>query len=218
MEPIELADDLRADVETLWAYHDLRQQPRRCDVGIALGSRDLDVPIHTAEMFRQGMFPRIVFTGGNSPFTIERFPRGEAVHYRDHAISLGVPADVISVETEATNTSQNIINSRQVLLDAGIRPTSVMLISRPYHLRRAYATCRKVWPDVGVVCSARPLPLDEYIASIGDVDRVINLLVGYTQRITEYAHRGFAIEQDVPGDVHAAYERLVDEGFTSRLI
>lgn len=218
MHSVELAEHLRADVETLWAYHDIGHQPRRCDAAIALGSRDLDVPIHAADMFRQGMFPHIVFSGGNSPWTIDRFPRGEAVHYREYAISLGVPAEVISIETEATNTSENITNSRQVLADAGIRPASVMLISRPYHLRRAYATCRKVWPEVDIVCTARPLALAEYIASIGDVDRVVSLLVGYTQRITEYARRGFAIEQDVPANVRAAYQRLVDAGFTGRLI
>ncbi|MBB5159659.1 YdcF family protein [Saccharopolyspora phatthalungensis] len=218
METSELAQDLRADVETLWAYHDMGHRPRRCDVGIGLGSHDLGVAIHAAELYQQGMFPHIAFTGANAPTTIERFPRGEAVHYREHAISLGVPAEAILIETEATNTSQNLTNSRQVLADAGIQPASVMLISRPYQQRRAYATCRKVWPEVDVVCSARPLSLDEYIASIGDVNRVINMLVGDTQRITEYARRGFAIEQDVPEHVHAAYQRLVDAGFTSRLI
>jgi uncharacterized SAM-binding protein YcdF (DUF218 family) len=133
----------------------------------------------------QGLFPRIVFTGANAPTTIERFPRGEAVHYRDHAVTLGVPADVISVETNATNTSQNLTYSRKVLDDAGAQPTSVLLICRPYQQRRAYATRRKVWPEVEVVCSSRPLPLAEYIASIGDIDRVINMLVGDIQRITE---------------------------------
>jgi hypothetical protein len=93
-----------------------------------------------------------------------------------------------------------------------------VLISRPYQQRRAYATCRKVWPETDVVCASRPLPLDEYVTSIGDVDRVINMLVGDTQRVTEYARRGFAIGQDVPDHVHAAYQRLVDAGFTSRLI
>lgn len=213
-----LPADLRADVETLWAYHDMGHQPRRCDVGIGLGSHDLGVATHTAELYHQGLFPRIVFTGANAPTTIARFPRGEAIHYRDHAISLGVPADAILIETEATNTSQNLTRSRLILADAGVHPASIMLISRPYQQRRAYATCRKVWPEVDVVCSSRPLPLDDYIASIGDVDRVINMLVGDTQRITEYAHRGFAIEQDVPDHVHTAYQRLVDAGFTSRLI
>lgn len=43
-------------------------------------------------------------------------------------------------------------------------------------------------------------------------------LVGDTQRISEYARRGFAIEQDIPADVDASYQRLVDAGFASRLI
>jgi uncharacterized SAM-binding protein YcdF (DUF218 family) len=218
MSTTAVPHDLRADVETLWAYHDMHHELRPVDVCIGLGSHDLGVATYTAELYQQGLFPRIVFTGANAPTTIERFPRGEAVHYREHAISLGVPAEAISAETQAANTSQNLTYSRTVLEDAGIRPTSVLLISRPYQQRRAYATCRKVWPEVDVLCGSRPLPLDEYIDSIGDVDRVINMLVGDTQRITEYAKRGFALGQEMPDEVRAAYERLVDAGFTSRLI
>lgn len=213
-----IPDGLRKDVETLWAYHDMHHEARPVDVCVGLGSHDLGVATYVTELYRQGLFPRIVFTGANAPTTIERFPRGEAVHYRDHAISLGLPAEVISVETEATNTSQNLTFSKAILAEAGITPGSVLLISRPYQQRRAYATCRKVWPEVEVRCGSRPVPLDEYVASIGDVDRVINMLVGDTQRITVYAERGFAIEQDIPTDVRAAYGRLVDAGYTSRLI
>ncbi|HEY3610576.1 MAG TPA: YdcF family protein, partial [Pseudonocardiaceae bacterium] len=195
-----IPQDLRGDVQTLWAYHDMHHQPRPVEVCIGLGSHDLGVATYTAELYHRGLFGRIVFTGANAPTTIERFPRGEALHYREHAISLGVPADAINVETEATNTSQNLTYSRAVLAHAGITPTSVLLISRPYQQRRAYATCRKVWPEVEVLCGSRPLPLDEYLDSIGDVDRVINMLVGDTQRITVYAERGFAIDQDIPAE------------------
>jgi len=52
-----------------------------------------------------------------------------------------------------------------------------------------------------VLCASLPLPLDEYVASIGDVKKVIDMLVGDTQRIDEYARRGFAIPQDVPPGV-----------------
>jgi uncharacterized SAM-binding protein YcdF (DUF218 family) len=202
----------------IWDYHQLHHQPRPVDVAIGLGSHDLGVATHAAELYHQGMFPHIVFTGANAPTTIQRFPRGEAVHYREHAITLGVPAEVISIETDATNTSENLTNTRQILADADVRPASVMLVSRPYQQRRAYATCRKIWPEVDVVCSSQRLPLDEYIAGIGDVDQVITMLVGDTQRITEYARQGFAIEQPMPDHVHRAYHRLVDAGYTSRLI
>ena len=39
--------------------------------------------------------------------------------------------------------------------------------------------------------------------------RVVAMLVGDTQRITVYAERGFAIAQEFPPEVRAAFDRLV---------
>jgi uncharacterized SAM-binding protein YcdF (DUF218 family) len=213
-----LPEGVRADVGVLWEYHDMGHDVRPADVGIGLGSHDLGVATYAAELYQRRSFPLIVFSGANAPTTVERFPRGEAVHYRDHALELGVPDERILVEPLARNTGENITFSRAVLAEAGCTPASVLLISRPYQQRRAYATCRKLWPEVEVRCASRPLPLEEYVASIGDPDRVINMLVGDTQRISVYAQRGFAIAQEVPPRVARAYERLVAAGYTSRLI
>jgi uncharacterized SAM-binding protein YcdF (DUF218 family) len=212
--PPELVDD----VQTLWDYHDMHHTLRSTDVGIGLGSHDVAVATYTAQLYQKGLFPRIVFTGANGPTTIARFPRGEAVHYREHALSLGVPDDAILVEPRATNTGQNIEYSRAMLEAAGLTPRAVTLISRPYQQRRAYATCRKAWPGVDVICASQRLPLREYVARVGDADRVINMLVGDTQRITVHAQRGFAVAQEIPDHVSAAYQRLVDAGYTSRLL
>ncbi|MBK1784885.1 YdcF family protein [Prauserella cavernicola] len=213
-----LPDSLRADVLTLWHYHDLGHELRGADVGIGLGSHDLGVATHTAELFHRGVFPLLVFTGANAPTTVERFPRGEAVHYREHALELGVPDDAILVEPSARNTGDNIDLSRDLLAERGIAVRSAVLVCKPYQQRRAYATARKRWPGVEFRCASLPLSLDAYIESIGDADRVIDMLVGDTQRITEYARRGFAIAQHVPDDVSRACERLVSAGFTSRLV
>ncbi|MES9603495.1 ElyC/SanA/YdcF family protein [Actinomadura sp. NPDC000929] len=213
-----LPDVYRADVEILWDYHDLHHAIRPTDVGIGLGSHDLGVATFAAELYLEGMFPRIVFTGANAPTTIERFPRGEAVHYRDHAVALGVPAEAILVEPEATNTGQNIEFTRRLLAGRGLAVRSATLISRPYQQRRAYSTAEKLSPELEIVCTSRPLPLDEYIASIGDVKRVVDMLVGDTQRVMVYPDRGFATPQDMPAEVEAAYRRLVEAGFTTRLV
>ncbi|WP_285494512.1 YdcF family protein [Actinomadura sp. NBRC 104425] len=213
-----LPEGLRADVEVLWRYHDMGHAVRRCDVAIGLGSHDLGVATYAAELYHQGMAPLIVFTGANAPTTVERFPRGEAVHYREHALALGVPDEAILVEPKATNTGQNIALTRRLLEDRKIEVRSALVISRPYQQRRAYATAKKVWPELEVVCASRPLPLDDYVRGIGDADRVINMLVGDTQRVWVYAERGFAIAQEVPAEVLGAYERLVAAGFTSRLV
>ena len=95
---------------------------------------------------------------------------------------------------------------------------SLLLISKPYMERRSYATCRKLWPEAEVVCASEPLELDDYIKSIGDEKLVVDMLVGDLQRVIEYPKLGFAVEQDVPGDVYDAYERLLRDGFDSRLI
>ena len=216
--PSRLPNKIAEDVTTLWDYHNLHHDLRRCDVGIGLGSHDFGVATYTAELYHRSLFPLIVFTGANSPTTIERCPRGEAVHYREHALELGVPDSAILVEPEATSTVANIELTRQLLADKGIPVRSVMLITRPYHQRRAHATCKKLWPEIDVVCAARPQTLAEHMDSIGDVDHVINMLVGETQRVIEYPRRGVAIPQDVPESVRIAYERLVAAGYTRRLI
>ncbi|MEV6865362.1 YdcF family protein [Streptosporangium subroseum] len=213
-----LPDAIRADVETLWDYHDMHHAMQSADVGIGLGSHDLGVATYAADLYRQGIFPLIVFTGANAPTTINEFPRGEAVHYREHAMERGVPAEVILIETKATNTGQNIEHTRELLATEKIKVRSVVLISRPYQQRRAYATCKKLWPEIEVTCASLPMSLNDYLTNIGDSSRVVNMLVGDTQRITEYAKRGFAIEQPFPADVRSAYDRLVRAGYTSRLI
>ncbi|RTL69425.1 MAG: YdcF family protein [Pseudonocardiaceae bacterium] len=206
-------------VETLWNYHRLDTGlDTHTDVGIGLGSHDLSVVTVTAELYHRGLFPLIVFTGANAPTTIERFPRGEAVHYREHAIELGVPASAILVEDTATNTGENITRTRDLLAATGHDIHSVTLVSRPYQQRRARATCRKLWPEVDVVTAGASTELREYIASIGDERRVISMLVGDTQRIDAYAQRGFAAPEPMPADALDAMALLIDRGYIDRLI
>ena len=101
MSPAVIPENLRADVETLWNYHHMHQDPRPVDVGIGLGGHDLGVATYTAELYLRGLFPLIVFTGANAPTTVDRFPRGEAVHYREQALALGVPAEAVVLEPRA---------------------------------------------------------------------------------------------------------------------
>lgn len=193
-------------------------RPRRCSVAIGLGSHDLGVATFAAELYRAGLFPTVVFTGATSPTTAARSTQGEAVHCRERALALGVPAEAILVEPAAGNTGQNIAFSRALLGAAGIGVESVLLVSKPYMQRRAYATCRKVWPEVEVVCASEPLAVNEYVKSIGDERLVVDMLVGDLQRVIEYPKLGFAIEQEVPATVRAAYDRLLHAGFDSRLL
>ncbi|MFF3251231.1 YdcF family protein [Actinacidiphila glaucinigra] len=204
-----------ADTRRLWDYHQMGHTPRPCSVAVGLGSHDLSVADTAVDLYKRGMAPLLVFTGATSPTTRERMPRGEAIHYRERALELGVPSSAMLVEPRARNTGENIRFTRDLLEEAGVDVSSVLLISKPYEERRAYATARKLWPEVEIISASTPMTLDEYTNAIGDA---LDMLVGALQRLLIYPEQGFMISQPVPDDVIAAYERLRQHGFTSRLI
>jgi uncharacterized SAM-binding protein YcdF (DUF218 family) len=212
------ADQDRADAQAIWDYHQMHHPARPCSAGIGLGSHDLGVATLAADLYHAGLFPVLVFTGANSPTTAARFPRGEAIHFAEHTTGLGVPASAVIIEPEAAHTGQNIEFSRIALAAAGIEVTSIMLISKPYMERRAYATARKAWPEVDAVCASEHLSLDDYLKTIGDDKLVIDMLVGDLQRIIEYPALGFAVPQDVPPQMMAACQRLTGRGYDTRLL
>ncbi|MGW1883395.1 YdcF family protein [Streptomyces sp. NPDC001970] len=215
---MNLPDAVMKDAQLLWDYQLMGHSPQPCSVAIGLGSHDLGVADATAELYRQGMAPLIVFTGATSRTTRDRMPRGEAEHYRERAIELRVPSDAILVEPRARNTGENIRFARALLEERGVPVSSVLLVSKPYEERRAYATARKLWPDVEFVSASAPMTLADYVESIGDARLVVDMLVGALQRLLTYPAQGFMIRQEVPQDIQDAYERLRAQGFTSRLI
>ncbi|WP_329457890.1 YdcF family protein [Streptomyces sp. NBC_01497] len=206
------------DAQRLWDYHQVGHTLRPCSVAIGLGSHDLGVADTAVSLYKRGLTPLLVFTGATSPTTRERMPRGEAVHYRERALELGVPGSAVLVEPRARNTGENIRFSKAVLEEAGVTVSSVLLVSKPYEERRAYATARKVWPEVEIISASTPMTFGEYVDSIGDGRLVIDMLVGALQRLLIYPEQGYMIGQTVPDDVMQAYDRLCHAGFTSRLI
>ncbi|MCM2392512.1 YdcF family protein [Streptomyces albipurpureus] len=206
------------DAQLIWDYHQMHHTPKPCSVAIGLGSHDLSVATAASKAYEAGLATLIVFTGANSPTTRDRFPDGEATAYREHALKLGVPNSAILIEPHATNTGQNITYSRELLESTGIDISSVLLISKPYEQRRAYATACKLWPSVEFVCLSASMEFTEYVDSLGDAQLVIDMLVGALQRLMIYPQKGFMIKQEVPGDILEAYERLRRDGFTSRLM
>ncbi|MDX3181522.1 YdcF family protein [[Kitasatospora] papulosa] len=207
-----------SDAQLLWDFQQMRHDPQPCSVGIGLGSHDLGVADATVNLYQRGMFPLILFTGATSRTTRDRMPRGEAEHYRERALELGVPASAILVEPRARNTGENINFARELLAERSVEVSSVLLVSKPYEERRAYATARRLWPAVAIVSASAPMTLSEYVDSMKDPRLVLDMLVGAQQRLLIYPEQGFMISQEVPDAVSAAYERLCSEGFTSRLV
>jgi uncharacterized SAM-binding protein YcdF (DUF218 family)/glycosyltransferase involved in cell wall biosynthesis len=75
----------------------------------------------------------------------------EADVMRALAIDAGVPAAHIVLEKRAANTYQNVTFVDQILKPRGWR--SILLVSSPYHMRRALLVWHKVDPGVDVIPS-----------------------------------------------------------------
>jgi uncharacterized SAM-binding protein YcdF (DUF218 family)/glycosyltransferase involved in cell wall biosynthesis len=106
------------------------------------------------DLYRGGFAPRIIVSSGYV------FAFKEAEVMRALAIDSGVPASSIVLETEAANTYQNVAFTRRILDAHGWR--RVLLVSSPYHMRRALLTWRKNAPAIDVV--PEPVPASQFYA------------------------------------------------------
>jgi len=95
------------------------------------------------DLYKSRYAPSLVFSSGF------RFVFHEAEVMRDLAIVNGVPPDAIVLEQAAANTHENVQFSAAILRQHGWR--KVLLVSSPYHMRRALLTWRRAAPDVTVV-------------------------------------------------------------------
>lgn len=107
------------------------------------------------DLYHQGFAPRMIFSSG---FVSVAFPETEVM--RSLAVANGVPAHAISLESQARNTRDNVVLSSQILVHERWR--SILLVSSPYHMRRALLTWRRAAPDIEV--TPTPVPVSQFYA------------------------------------------------------
>ncbi|MEN9852651.1 MAG: hypothetical protein RI996_594 [Candidatus Parcubacteria bacterium] len=83
--------------------------------------------------------PYILFSGKHASY-VNGIEKTEAEQYRDMAIERGVDPSEILIETESVNTPENIMKSRDVLFERNYVPKSIIVVSLPYHMKRAALT------------------------------------------------------------------------------
>jgi uncharacterized SAM-binding protein YcdF (DUF218 family) len=188
------------------------------DCIIVLGSHDLRVAERGAEVFLAGWAPLIVFSGNLGSLTSEIWDRPEAEIFADVAAAQGVPRERMLLETRATNTAENVAFSRELLAERGIVPRNAIAVQKPYMERRTLATFRQRWPELDVIVTSPQIPFEAYPNERISREDVIQIMVGDLQRLILYAERGWSAPQDVPLEVIDAFDRLVQAGYTSRMV
>ena len=106
------------------------------------------------ELYQRGFADRLVFSSGYT------------YHFREPeimsglAVSLGVPGEHILLEDQATNTFQNVAYVNDLLDRQGW--DEVLLVSSPYHMRRASLVWNHVAPEKRITYV--PIPLSRFYA------------------------------------------------------
>jgi hypothetical protein len=67
------------------------------------------------------------------------------------------------------------------------------------------------------LCASTPLTFRKYVNVIGDVDRVVNMMVGDFARLTTDADRGIAAPMTIPNRLQSSFDRLRKAGLSARL-
>jgi len=218
---MSISESVRADAKTLWSYHRLGLPYEKADVVLGLGSYDITVAEHAAELFLNGYGKRLMFTGlaGTGDGLLKTpWDSPEATVFRQVAVARGVPEESILTECKATNTSENLRFSVDQLERLGIPFCSIILVTKPNMERRVRATANKCIPEIVFWVTSPPCSFEEYCFSRFDPSTIINLMVGDLQRIKFYPGLGFQEIEDIPESVQSSYERLMAAGFIKHLV
>ena len=213
---------LYALAEKIWHYHQMNHQLDRAEVILVLCSHDKKVAERGARLFLDGWAPLLIFSGGLGSITSGIWSEPEADQFAKIALSMDVPEEKILVENKSTNTGENILFTKRLLAEKKINPQSFIIVQKPYMERRSYATFRKLWPEKDALVTSPQVSFAEYLDNYSNQELskndVISIMVGDLQRIKVYAEKGFQIYQEIPNEIWAAYEELVQAGYDKYLI
>ena len=200
----------------------MNHSPSKADGILVLCSYDLVVAERGAELFLEGWAPLLIFSGGLGTITSRFWTEPEADRFAEIALRMGVPRENIIIENKSTNTGENITFTKRLLAERQITPQKLILVQKPYMERRAYATCKQLWPEVEITVTSPRKSFDEYLDQHSSrelsKEDIVGIMVGDLQRIRLYPAKGFQIHQDLPPEIWAAYEELVSAGYDKHLI
>ena len=216
-----MTEDHLRDLQVLWDYMRLDMTPVPADVLVGFGCYDETIPLRAAELWKQGLAPWVVFTGGLGRNTTGLFRSSEAERFAAIAVKAGLPEDVILLEDRSANSAENFLFTRALLEARHIPARRILAVHKPYMERRVYAAGAVYWPQAAFILTSPQVTVPEHIRAaeaVGMTERsVIETVVGDVQRMELYAKKGYQIPQQIPPAVRAAYDRLVAAGYTGQL-
>lgn len=204
--------------KNIWNYLAQAYPVKPSDFMLVLGSSDLNVARYAARFWMKKFVDYVVISGGLGKLTKSMWLVSEASKFAQIMVESGVPEAKILLEEKATNTGENIVNSKKIITSLGLSCETGILITKPYMNRRAFNTAAKQWPEVDWTVSSENIDFESYLRKQADPNKFINIMVGDLQRIKIYADKGFQVEEHIPENVWESFCMLVHLGFDEYLV
>lgn len=140
-------NQLSNETMTQLLFNGIGDDEKEADCIFVFGSsKSVQYRVPTAiDLYKKERAKKILLSGGNVWNGAEK---PEAILMREKALELGVPVEVILVETESRHTKENILASL-VVLDREFNLHKVkrlILLTTAYHMRRCYLTMKTYMP------------------------------------------------------------------------
>ena len=208
-------------LQVLWDYLGLHREPEPADCIVGFGNFNTNIARRAAELYHQGLAPKILFTGGLGRNTEGLLPEPEAVRFARVAMACGVPEGDILIEDRSANTKENIVFTRQLLEEAGVKHDRILGVHQPFMERRIAAAMGVYWPELSFRVTSPQVTVPEYLEDAKrqgiSENAAVAVIVGDFQRMDLYAKLGYQLPQHIPEEAWQAFHALCAMGFDTQL-
>ena len=210
-----------APLQVLWDYLRLGQPVEKADVIVGFGNFNTDIARRAAELYHQGVAPKILFTGGLGRNTEGLLPEPEAAVFARVAMEAGVPGEDILIEDRSRNTAENIHFTRALLEARGIPHRRILGVHQSFMERRITAAMGVYWPELSFRVTSPQMHPEQYltraVAQGVTEQAAIAVIVGDFQRMDLHAKKGYQLPQYIPEEAWQAFRELVAMGYDTQL-
>ena len=208
-------------LQVIWDYLCLHQAPSKADVIVGFGNFNTDIARRAAELYHQGLAPKILFTGGLGRNTEGLLPEPEALRFAKVAMECGVPECDILLEDKSTNTKENILFTKTLLESLQLPHSRILGVHQPFMERRIAAAMGVYWPELDFSVTCPQVTIPEYLRRAREQgiseNASVSVIVGDFQRIELYAKLGYQLPQEIPDAAWDAFHALVAMGYDKQL-
>ena len=228
--------------EVIFEYMKMDTKVESAEVIFVLWSHDLSVAKYAGLLYHQWMWSKVLVSWSHTAVTKVAknyanqsdqamttrkklwVDENEAQLMKKVLLWVWVPEDDILIEDQATNTELNITYWYQKLKERRLENSSILVLQKPYMVRRVYATLMKQRPwesTNNLTVWSESVSFQGYVNDIQiSLEEFLTFLVGDLDRIIKYPYPPyeFQIKQEVPKSVLESFEYLKSAWYTSRLL